>query len=92
MVCLTTVALGLLAVPTIVWLVTYFGESCWQHVPPWTAVFVETSLCIFEEVVIQACWAPSDQPTERPASESRAVASRRATDIGFYGRLGVPVL
>lgn len=27
MACLTTAALGILAVPTIVWLVTYFGES-----------------------------------------------------------------
>lgn len=27
MVCVTTVALGLLAVPTIVWLLTYFGEN-----------------------------------------------------------------
>ena len=55
MVCLTTVALGLLAVPTIVWLVTYFGE---RRLLVLDCVFFGDAICL----PLFGLWAPVTSP------------------------------
>ena len=53
--CLTTVALGLLAVPTIVWLVTYFGE---RRLLVLDCVFFGDAICL----PLFGLWAPVTSP------------------------------
>lgn len=78
--CLTTVALGLLAVPTIVWLVTYFGE---RRLLVLDCVFFGDAICLPLFWALGTCDQPEAITLTRVGRKAtQQLPLRRATGTG----------